>query len=108
MRSNNPTCRNFLDSNELEFASLHNAMDNVFRKLCMEGVQAESISTEAFSKEQINQLWVSGALSISTPKGLLRAVLFLNGVNFCLRGGKEHRNLRLSQLKLRDDPPHYV
>ena len=69
MHSNNPTCRNFLDSNQLEFASLHNAMDNV--KLRMEGVQAESRSIEAFSKEEIDLLWVSGALSISTPKGLL-------------------------------------
>ena len=83
-------------------------MDNVFRKLCMEGVQSESRSTEAFSKEEIDRLWVSGTLSISTSKGLLRAVFFLNGVNFCLRGGEEHRNLRLSQLKCQDNPPHYV
>ena len=30
MRSKNPTSPNFLDSNQLEFVSLHNVMDNVF------------------------------------------------------------------------------
>ena len=45
MRSKNPTCPNFLETNQLEFVSLHNAMDNVFRKLRVEGVQAESRST---------------------------------------------------------------
>ena len=79
MRSNNLTCRNFLDSNQLEFASLHNAMDNVFRKLCTEGR-----STEAFSKEEIDWLWVSGALSISTPKGLLQALFFPKWSKFLL------------------------
>ena len=88
MRSNNPACPNFLDSNLPEFSSFHNAMDDVLQKLRMEGVQAESKSTEAFSKEEIDCLWVSGALLIRTPKGLLRAVLFLNGITFCLQEGK--------------------
>ena len=87
MRSKNPTCPNFLETNQLEFVSLHNAMDNVFRKLHVEGVQAESRSMEAFNKEEIGHLWGSGSLSTKTPKGLLRAVFFNNGISFCLRGG---------------------
>ena len=102
MRSKNP---NFLETHQLE---LHNAMDNVFRKLRVEGVQAESRSTEAFNKEEIGQLWGSGSLSTKIPKGLLHAVFFNNGISFCLRGGEEHRNLRLSQLKRENDPPRYV
>ena len=84
MRSKNPLCPNFLDNKQLAFVSLHNAMDNVFRKLRVEGVQANSKSTEAFTKNEICQLWDSGALSTTTPKGLLRAVFFLNGISFCL------------------------
>ena len=34
-----------------------------------------------------------------SPKALFRAVFFLNGQNFCLRGGDEHRRLKLSQIK---------
>ena len=34
--------------------------------------------------------------------------LFLNGISFCLRGGKEHHNLMLSQIKREKEPPRYV
>ena len=40
----------------------------------------------------------SGVLSCKTPRGLLRAVFFYNGLNFVLRGGDQHRSLKLSQL----------
>ena len=40
----------------------------------------------------------SGQLDTSTPRGLLNAVFFLNDKKFALRGGAEHRNLRLSQV----------
>ena len=38
-------------------------------------------------------------MNIENPWGLLRAVFFYNGKNFCLRGGKEQRGLKFSQLK---------
>ena len=34
-----------------------------------------------------------------TPQGLLNCVFFVNGKNFFLRGGVEHRELKLSQLR---------
>ena len=108
MRSKNPTCPNFLDTSDSRFMSLHNTMDNVFRQLRGKGVAAESKSTEAFTKDEEQQLWTSGVLSTETPKGLLGAVFFQNGKNFCLRGGEEHRNLKLSQFKRETDPHRYV
>ena len=51
-----------LETTQLEFVSLHNSTDNIFRKLRVEGVQAENRSTEAFNKEEIGQLWGSGSL----------------------------------------------
>ena len=38
-------------------------------------------------------------MDLDSPKGLLRAVFFCNGRNFCLCGGQEQRNLKFSQLK---------
>ena len=35
---------------------------------------------------------------------LLHAVFYYNGVNFVLRGGSEHRSLKISQLKFRAVP----
>ena len=41
----------------------------------------------------------------NSPKALFQEVFFLNGRNFCLRGGDEHRRLKLSQIK-RYSAPH--
>ena len=39
---------------------------------------------------------------------MLRAVLYLNGVNLCLRGKSEHRHLKLSQFQRLSDPDRYI
>ena len=36
------------------------------------------------------------------------AVFYYNGKNFCIRGGDEHRNLRVSQLQRFSNPDRYV
>ena len=80
----------------------------MFRDLRTCGVGAESKNAEVFTKEDEERLWTSGTLPVDMPKGLLHAVFFLNGKNFCLRGGIEHRQLKLSQIKRVDDPLSYV
>ena len=69
------------------------------KKLWSSGVGAQKQPTETFSKEEENTLWESGVLGTDNPKSLLRAVFFGNGKNFRLRGGSEHRDLRLSQIQ---------
>ena len=67
-------------------------------------------NTQIITKEEENELWESGILGLATsPKALLRAVFFYNGKNFCLRGGTEHRDLKLSQFTRCSDPDnHYI
>ncbi len=79
-------------------------MDNSFKQLHAEGIGCNSKYTEILNKDEENKLWESGVLGTSTTHALLRAVFFLNGKNFCLRGRSEHRNLRLSQLKRYHNP----
>ena len=43
-------------------------------------------------------------MSASSARGLLNAVFFLNGKNFALRGGIEHRCLKLSQIVRNTSP----
>ncbi len=107
-RAHNPQCPNFLDPDDLRFATLHNAVDNIFRELRQSGIGSETKSAEVFTREDENQLWEAGALATTSPKALLRAVFFLNGKNFCLRGGEEHRQLKLSQVKRHPHPDRYV
>lgn len=90
MRTFNPLCPNFLDTPNLSFSSFHNALDNIFRELRAKGVGSQSKATEAFTKEEEELLQNSGSLSAENPMGLLCAVSFLNGRNFCSRGGEEH------------------
>ena len=63
--------------------------------------------TEIFTKEE-SILWESGTLGLQTPMALLNTVFFLNGKNFCLRGGEEHRSLKISQIVRCNDPISYT
>ncbi len=92
-------CPNFFERKNADFSTLQNTMDSVFRKLRKEGIGSEKKTAKPFSKEEEQELWSSGALGVQDPSSLQRAVFFSNGKNFCLRGGNEHRELKLSQLK---------
>ena len=77
-------------------------LEHRFRELYTEGVgtkrkQAEVISRSC-SEEEI--LWGKGVLTRKTLLGLLNAVFYYNGINFVLRGRQEHRDFKISQLKL--------
>ena len=90
---------NIFDKCNPTFRDLHHTMDSLCRRLRAEGVGAEKHSAKPFTKEDENKLWELGIMGTYSPTPLLRAVFFYNRKNFCLRGGKEHRNLKLSQLK---------
>ena len=108
MRAENPAYPNFLDKKDLAFKTFQIALDNLFKKLKLDGIGIDSKHTENISAEEEDSLWASGVLNVSTPKGLLRAVFFICGKCFCLRGGQEHRNLSVSQVKRLTDPDRYV
>ena len=90
---------NLFAKNNPAFQTLHNTMDSVYRKLRSDGIGTQKHCTETFSKEEENKLWECGVLGVDNPPSLLCAVFFSNGKNVCLRGGNEHRCLRLSQLQ---------
>ena len=80
------------------FSPLKNVCDAIFKRLHSRGIGVEMKATPALSTNE-DVLWSKGILSLDNPTSLLNAVFFCNGKNFCLRGGAEHRNLKLSQLK---------
>ena len=73
--------------------------DSIFKQLHQKGIGADIKQTAVLSQEQENQLWEKRIFDLNTPVGLLRAIFFYNGKNFCSRGGQEQRNLKLSQFK---------
>ena len=56
-------------------------------------------TTAVLSADDENKLWDTNVMNLKAPIGLLRAVFFYNGKNFCLRGGTGQRNLKLSQFQ---------
>ena len=51
-------------------------------------------------EDQEQKLWNLGLLGEDSPSVLLNTMVFLIGKNFSLRSGREHHNLKFSQLKL--------
>lgn len=104
MRAKNASYPNFLDKKDSSFSTFRTVLDSLLKS---DGVGSNSQHTENILPEEEDRLWTSEVLNVTTPKGLLRAVFFACGKCFCLRGGKEHRNLSVSQLKRLTNPECY-
>ena len=84
---------------DARFESFRNCCNHEFRRLHQKGVATSIHHTETLTEDDERKLWESGVLNVDTPIGLFNCVFFYNGKKFCLRGGDEHRNLKLSQLQ---------
>ena len=83
---------------------LHRVLDSRYRDLHAKGVGTSRRQAEVVSEDEEELLWSSGQFSSDSPEGLLKAVFYYNGLNFVLRGGQEHRELKVSQFNFRDVP----
>ncbi|XP_011405176.1 PREDICTED: uncharacterized protein LOC105313420 [Amphimedon queenslandica] len=83
------------DDKDPNFISLHNVMDSYFRQLHGEGIEARPYNSDLVNAEEEEQLRVSRVMGIDNPRELLHAIFFYCGLNLCLRGGEEHRSLKV-------------
>ena len=81
------------------FKPVKHVCDSIFKRLHAKGIGTETKVTPVITEAEEDKLWDAGVMSLDNPTGLLRATFFYNGKNFCLRGGMEHRNLKLSQIQ---------
>ncbi|XP_048242449.1 uncharacterized protein KIAA1958-like [Haliotis rufescens] len=80
------------------FADARKSLDAVMHERSSAGLGADVRKhTEAISREEENCLWEKGCLGESNPQQLLDTIVYLTGLYFALRGGKEHQALRLHQ-----------
>ena len=86
------------DPTNTSFQPLHQALNNRFRELHSHCVGNSRKQAEIITRDEEEQLQQMGVLSSESTLGLLRAVSYLNGLNFVLRGGDEHRKLKISQF----------
>ena len=108
MREINPLCPNFLNKKDAQFTQLHHSLDVQFNKLHSSGIGRQVKHAETISGQEENTLWEKRALGLDNPTALQNAAFFTVGKMLCLRGGIEHRGLKLSQFQRRSQPDHYV
>ena len=56
-----------------------------------------------FITDEEDVLWKTGTLGTGSPSSLVNAVFYNNGKILCLRGGEEHRKLKISQFQFDSD-----
>ena len=98
MASNDPRAINFLDEKNPEFAGLRGVRDRVSREMWNAGIGVTENHTEGISFKEEQLLWSKGMLGFDSPNILLNTIFFYNGKVLILRGGREHRELKLSQF----------
>ena len=97
----------FMNQKDERFSRLHTVPDNLSRQLHKNGIGTSKVQARIVTFAEEEQLWASGAIGTETPEALQNAVFFYCGIYLCLRGGEEHRQLKLSQFKVEEvENPH--
>lgn len=94
----------FLDDDD--FMELAQVLNNRMKHLASKGYSCPREKAEAIEINEEEEMWASGVLGESNPKQLIETLVYLMGVQFALRAGKEHKALRVgprSQFKLKQD-----
>ncbi len=91
--------------NDPEYDRIKQVLDAEMKRLTAKGTGSNTRKAEALTDKEIEKLWQTKQLGDFNPGVLIRTVLFLNGINFGMRGGQEHRNLRYNppQITLHKD-----
>ena len=96
---------NLIDKTARVFRSLNSALNFVMKERAGQGIGVETAQAKFISEEQENYLWEHGFLGSTNAELLRDTLVYVLGIQFALRAGQEHRNLRRknSQLSLQVD-----
>ncbi|CAC5391905.1 unnamed protein product [Mytilus coruscus] len=80
-----------------EFLRARQVLDAVMKERATEGLSANTRKqADVISVDEETSLYDKGILGVDNPQQLLDTLLYLCGLHFALRGGTEHRRLRLN------------
>ncbi len=80
--------------NGKEFVSVRNTVDNIMKGRSMARIAQKVKRSEPISITDEEEMWDFGILGEESADCLRNTVMYLIGLTFALRGGKEHRALR--------------
>ena len=94
-----------IDKKGCTFRNLNSALNFLMKERARQGIGVHVNQANLITQEQENYLWEHGFLGSENAELLRDTLVWVLGVNFALRAGQEHRNLRLrnSQLSLQYD-----
>ena len=87
-----------------QFRVIRNNLDNRMKELASQGFVRKNEQSEPITQEEEDKMWEKGTLGEDTPEQLLHTVLYMMGVHFALRGGDEHKSLKIDDIQVRVDP----
>ena len=94
-----------IDKKGCTFRHLNSALNFVMKERAQQGIGVDVNQANLITQEQENYLWGRGFLGSENAELLRDTLVWVLGVQFALRAGQEHKNLRLrnSQLSLQCD-----
>ena len=89
-----------------EFIKFQNVLDSEMKRLQALGLGTKQRKAEVVNCEDEEAMWEKRILGGGNPQSLLNTMVYMIGLYFALRGGKEHRQLRHqpSQITLIEKP----
>ena len=96
-QNGHPTLDIFKDSSFAEFRS---TLDAEMKRLQHKGLGSMRRQAEPLTEKEEEVLWEKGLLGDHSPQALLNTMVYMNGVYFALRSGKEHRELRFNSSQI--------
>ncbi|VDI26941.1 Hypothetical predicted protein [Mytilus galloprovincialis] len=92
---------------ERDFSSLRSVLDSRMKELSRKGMGLNTKKSDVISTDQETYMWSNNILGTDTPKKTYDTLLYCIGLNFALRAGQEHRNVRVgtnSQISVKISP----
>ena len=85
---------------DMIFAYFRSVLDSVLKELHAKGIGTSKKRAEVIPDELEEQLWEEGILGDDTPDKLLDTLVYCLGLQFALRSGREHRNIRPDMIEM--------
>ena len=97
------TDRGYKLLSDSRFSQIKNTVDHEMRSRARRGLVCDKRQPLVITTDEEDILWNTHVLGDDNPNKLVATLFYFIGLNFALRGGQEHRDLRVginSQLKV--------